>query len=575
MTEEEKRRLRQSVLSSRATESTTPISRSGGALNLLPAGVATAASFIPGIGSLVAAPLGGIAEILRQKAAGEDFDLKKVGKEVALSAIPFGAGKIIKGVKAARAAKAGIDVGKAAATAGRVEKAGTALRKAVIKPQVAPSPTSLLKEDELVEFAGREGLKGPAASMREQIATNFKKIGDEIKGILSQDKRTLASRTIKNRLKTASDSSIHFSPGDVAYERARERALGKLDTLAKNGQLTTQKLFEYKSELGGRLGNAFRKVRGELSTPLTINEAAEMSLWDSIDDIVTKLNPAVKDLTLRQSMYHQLTPGVIKSAESALKIAGIPIPGAARTGQAVADITGRGLKSVSSIGAVPGMETLKRGAGQIASRSLLGGTADAVFGIEQPKTGMDIDTAIPEYTGGSYSGGITATGIRNAIEEDLRATGGQNVEFYQNIAKMSGIDLEGGGDLTADQQKRLTNLGNVQSQLDQLEQSVRSSGIFPDTNQLVSSLGGWGKKLIGKQTDPETRTYIDQLRGRGIMVIRAMGEVGNLSEAEQEAAVRQLPAPGDNLETAESKLKSLRDIFQQARENALTFGGYE
>ncbi len=75
-------------------------------LSLLPSAAATAASFIPGVGSVVAGGLGAAGELAREKLAGENVDLAKIGTEGALSAIPLGLGRIGK------VAKLGIDAAK-------------------------------------------------------------------------------------------------------------------------------------------------------------------------------------------------------------------------------------------------------------------------------------------------------------------------------------------------------------------------------------------------------------------------------------------------------------------------------
>ena len=127
--------------------------------------------------------------------------------------------------------------------------------------------------------------------------------------------------------------------------------------------------------------------------------------------------------------------------------------------------------------------------------------------------------------------------------------------------------------LTADQQKRVLNVANVESALDNLEQEALGSGLFPESSQLEATLTGPFRGLIAKATDPEARAFVSQLRSRGIQIIRALGEVGNLSESEQEAAIANLPTVGDNVETLQAKLKSLRDRFAGVKQNVLSGGG--
>lgn len=67
-------------------------------LSAIPSIAAAGASFIPGVGTAGAAALGGLGELGRQAMVGEGFDLRNVGKEAALSAIPGGLGKIGRSV---------------------------------------------------------------------------------------------------------------------------------------------------------------------------------------------------------------------------------------------------------------------------------------------------------------------------------------------------------------------------------------------------------------------------------------------------------------------------------------------
>lgn len=75
-------------------------------LSLVPSALAAGASFIPGVGSVVAGGLGAVGEAAREKLNGENIDLKKIGEEGALSAVPFALGRV------AKVAKIGIDAAK-------------------------------------------------------------------------------------------------------------------------------------------------------------------------------------------------------------------------------------------------------------------------------------------------------------------------------------------------------------------------------------------------------------------------------------------------------------------------------
>lgn len=170
---------------------------------------------------------------------------------------------------------------------------------------------------------------------------------------------------------------------------------------------------------------------------------------------------------------------------------------------------------------------------------------------------------------------ISRESMMQAIMNDMQYNEGKNVNNLIKFYEFANADYKAAEPtkLTAAQSKQLTNIGVVEAQLAQLDAYV-NSGMFPDSNQLSASLGGIFNKTIGQQIDPKQRVYIQQLRSRGIQVIRALGEVGNLTATEQEAAIQTLPAPGDNLETARMKMEILKDLFARVRQSTLTQGGY-
>jgi len=178
------------------------------------------------------------------------------------------------------------------------------------------------------------------------------------------------------------------------------------------------------------------------------------------------------------------------------------------------------------------------------------------------------------FGGNNYT--IPREAMVNAMMADLQATGGENmdklIKFFE-FANYDALNSGAGQELSADQKKGLTKMGNAEVILNQLD-AIVESGMFPEGGQTpLASLGGLFDRNIGKHFSTEKKAYIDQLRSKGITIIRAMGEVGNLSQAEQDAAIATLPAPGDSLDTARSKLDNLKSQFGQIKQSILTYGG--
>lgn len=154
---------------------------------------------------------------------------------------------------------------------------------------------------------------------------------------------------------------------------------------------------------------------------------------------------------------------------------------------------------------------------------------------------------------------------QSAVAQIL-AQGGdfKDVKDYLAIVEvMSELNGGMGGqpELTANQRNKMIQLQSVGQELSTLRNEVLQSGLFQSDNQLSASLGGFYDSTIGRLTDQQKKVYQDQLKTRGIQLVRALGEVGNLSEAEQEAAIKNLPAPGDTMAGAMQKLQQLEDRF--------------
>lgn len=129
----------QSTRQTQKSKSQPQTKKSPSLLSLVPSAAAAAASLIPGVGTVGATVLGGLGEAARQRLAGEKFDLGKVGKEAALSAIPGGlgkAGKIIKGVKETKAASEAARAAEQIASQQRTANAGRAVVGSAIKNNV-------------------------------------------------------------------------------------------------------------------------------------------------------------------------------------------------------------------------------------------------------------------------------------------------------------------------------------------------------------------------------------------------------------------------------------------------------
>ena len=240
------------------------------------------------------------------------------------------------------------------AIAPKLGGAGESLRRGVVKPKVAATPFAATAEKEIVEGLGKLGIKGSARAQLEQMPSVMSRLGREIGKTLGKVKQTFNVKRISSDLLSLSDDSIHFVPGDKTFETARTRAMAKIRTSA-GIRSTAQDLFDFKQNLGKRLNRAFTKL--DKGNPLTIVEAAEMSLWENMDNIITGIAPAAKDKTLLQSVLFRAAPGIQSSAKTAgVKVPATDIRVGGRLIQGVQDIAGRAAEKGANILEKTGIE---------------------------------------------------------------------------------------------------------------------------------------------------------------------------------------------------------------------------
>lgn len=135
----------------------------------LPSGLAAAASFIPGVGTLGAAGLGAAGELARQNIAGENVNYGKVALEAGLSAIPFGLGKAAKVVKGGVEAAKAVNVTRKGLKA--VESAAPVVQEASqAVPAVTEAAPNLFSKMSTGLEASARGIKpGATATGQEQL----------------------------------------------------------------------------------------------------------------------------------------------------------------------------------------------------------------------------------------------------------------------------------------------------------------------------------------------------------------------------------------------------------------------
>lgn len=203
--------------------------------------------------------------------------------------------------------------------------------KSVLNPQTSTSPTSILDEDALLEFSRERGYTGTPNEMRRQLADDYTTLVVDTDGILSASNKSAPLKDVDEGIRSLIlEQGENFIPDDKTYQNLLDREMKLLNKKAQNGSLTAKDVFDFKMELGGKLKNAFRKKNGELSSALTVPEAVRLDLWQELDNIISTIEPAVKENTLTMSKMHNLVKGLEKNAKakSTVPIIGTQIPAA-------------------------------------------------------------------------------------------------------------------------------------------------------------------------------------------------------------------------------------------------------
>jgi hypothetical protein len=109
------------------------------------------------------------------------------------------------------------------------------------------------------------------------------------------------------------------------------------------------------------------------------------------------------------------------------------------------------------------------------------------------------------------------------------------------------------------------NIDAAEMIADEAEQMLGSLNL--GDNELLSSITGAAKTLYGKQIAPASGEgqYIQWIESTRARLAKALGEVGNLSEPEQEAAMKLMPTLKDTKQSATNKLVRFRRLMDISR----------
>jgi len=183
----------------------------------------------------------------------------------------------------------------------------------------------------------------------------------------------------------------------------------------------------------------------------------------------------------------------------------------------------------------------------------------------------DIQASLTTPQGAGFT--FTKDQLRQALLMDIALTGGDNYELFTKLYETLGTDLGTGGseNLTITQKNRLSSLDSAEAALGQLE------NLLTDIDLSDTAIGGRvGGRVrgVGASTgllpNAKIRSYNSLREGTVSVFAKMFGEVGNLSESEQERALKNIPSITDSEEEATLKLNNLRTIIGSIRETIVS-----
>jgi hypothetical protein len=255
-------------------------------------------------------------------------------------------------------------------------------------------------------------------------------------------------------------------------------------------------------------------------------------------------------------------------------------------------VAGEGIQRVGQAGEMFGARNLPyatKGYGAIARQ----GMADAVGvgmdsannpqGMAGPQmvdeNGLPIDPMMEESTmGGMDQMGATdgmadpmadpyadiRMQLQGAMLEDLQTTGGKRVGALKSVLD----SLPEAPGLDANAKKNVAKFSGANAVLDQLEQSfTRSGGGRGTVGGLLGQLTSMSSDL-----DPGGNVYQGQRQAFLTQIIRAMGEVGTLTDKDREVIAGAIPQLTDNPQTAQIKIQDLRSLLGELQNRNAGYG---
>lgn len=487
-------------------------------------------------------------------------------------------------------AKEAVEQGASRSFGAGLEKTGQAARRGVLNLKTPPTPYFRENERVIMSALDELGFSGSATRQAERLAPTMKALDTQIDQFLRVNPSSISKAQFKEQLTKSALENTHFNQFDPTAMRHLNAAIDDALVGIKGNEITNAQIFQVKNSLANGLGNAFRKASGDLASDMSAKEAARYSAWSSVDEILTSMNPEVKQATLTQSFLHQASPAIQKATQASGKTPVIGrVPGVSTIEQEMMDATGRMLigagKGTQALEALPALRAIQ----QAAPRSVFGTrteriereqiTPEIASVIQELQSGQDADADMSEqlspdgmwqWTGSQWI--PTEDQFQALAMQDLQQTGGKNLSRIETARKMFSQEAK----LTENQKKQLANYDKAIDFVEVLaDELVNNIGVAAPGRQLEARISG-NLRSAGAAfgLGEEDLSSFNKVRtGMRVQMARAMGEVGNLSEPEQKAALALLPDVGMTEREIQENVRLLKRLIERGKQRTLQEAG--
>lgn len=215
------------------------------------------------------------------------------------------------------------------------------------------------------------------------------------------------------------------------------------------------------------------------------------------------------------------------------------------------DLATKGLRFGDSGQIVPATDLIESlGLRKISLADIMGGQGFGGRGTTETTTPTDLSYLIDELSVPTTEG-VDVKLKRKKTEKEF------GEETQREAQKAATIGAEKEKQLNISKITRLGDITNI------IEQKFLETNPHPGVlGPILGMLDVWASNLQatkGQQTD---KAYRDFIKGMRAQLARGMGEVGNLSEPEQKAAMDLMPSLLDSKETGLKKLENLRGLIR-------------